>query len=422
MMRLINIFWIIGTLSISSSAIAAGIDGVAPAAIYKSKAEALIASGLDGYATPENQKIIESTSKKLEKLKANLGNSFGGSWIEYDGNKRARLVVGVTSSQIGAKAIENLSSDPDIEIVGVKNSYAALEAMRKKIFSHFENLARGSQSVIFSIALDDESNRLLVRGSSNNLPFIKKELLSAGFDLDAIKLEEQNGPMTFMGLVLGGTRIGSSSSAAPTTPTIRCTTGFNVIIDDIYPGSITAAHCYQYDTSWKYVYFDNGTGTGVIKGDLIGEYFASGWPDDMDAVIFGNTNFVHTQYGKIITTPGSVVSVRPLALAKPNTAVCYSGGTSGWRCGVQKSTNSEQPINGRTFRLSEANFCGAPGDSGGPVVNAENNALGIYTGVLGQNMTGTCGAIFGGAEKPNSVYQPLGPYLAKYGNVKLRID
>ncbi|MFD2300279.1 hypothetical protein QRO11_01780 [Paracidovorax citrulli] len=218
MLRLSNIFWIIGTLSISSNAIAAGIDGVVPGAIYKSKAEALIASDLDLYATPENQKIIESTSKKLEKLKANLGNSFGGSWIEYDGNKRARLVVGVTSSQIGAKAIENLSSDPDIEIVGVKNSYAALEAMRKKIFSHFENLARGSQSVIFSIALDDEGNRLLVRGSSNNLPFIKKELLSAGFDLDAIKLEEQNGPMSFMGVVLGGTRIGSSSSADPTAP------------------------------------------------------------------------------------------------------------------------------------------------------------------------------------------------------------
>ena len=157
------------------------------------------------------------------------------------------------------------------------------------------------------------------------------------------------------------------------------------------------------------MYFVLAASGTSIKGDFIGDYFANGWSDNMDAIIFGNVNFVHTLYRKVVTTPNNLVSVKPLGQMILNSTVCSSGGTSGWRCGAQKSTNSTQTVNGRVFKVAEANFCGAGGDSGGPVLSGQNNALGIYMGALGYNPNGTCGPIFGGGSRPNSVYQPLAP-------------
>lgn len=74
-------------------------------------------------------------------------------------------------------------------------------------------------------------------------------------------------------------------------------------------------------------------------------------------------------------------------------------------------------VNG-LFPLVEATFCGGGGDSGGPVVNRTNNALGVYVGVNAANSPGTCSPVFGGGT-PNSVFQSLGPYLARYPNVTI---
>lgn len=384
---------------------------------HETKEAALKASGLDVYASKKNDRIINAAAKNIEQIKSALAGSFAGTWIKYDENNVAHQVVAIK----GGGNLTKISNAPEngIIIVDAKYSYQELEAIREKILALFKDLSDGGEPLIFGIAIDDENNKLIVRGHQYNLEFIESKIVISGIERDAISLEAQDGPMTLMGVLFGGSRIVSSTSGGVN---FRCTNGFNVVIDVIYPGSITAAHCYEYNTSLKSVYFDLATSGTSIKGDFIGDYFANGWVDNMDAIIFGNVNFVHTLYRKVKTTPNNLVSVKPLGQMVLNSTVCSSGGTSGWRCGIQKSTNSTQTINGKIFKVSEADFCGAGGDSGGPVLSGQNNALGIYMGVLGSNSNGTCGPIFGGGARPNSVYQPLAPYLAKYSNVQIMTE
>lgn len=79
-------------------------------------------------------------------------------------------------------------------------------------------------------------------------------------------------------------------------------------------------------------------------------------------------------------------------------------------------------VDGKTFYFSEATVRGGAGDSGGPVVSGSDNAIGIYAGIASTNPAGTCGAVFGGGGRVNSIYQGLGPYLAAHSNVKPRIE
>ncbi|WP_353179737.1 S1 family peptidase [Delftia acidovorans] len=386
---------------------------------HTTKDSALKAAGLEAYATPSNDKIIQESSKSLDEIKKELGDNFGGAWIEYDENNQAMLVIGATNAGtiIQSQKQKNTPNERVIfKQVEYKLSY--LRTVEEKISETFRGVNQGNEPILLSIGVDEKNNKILARGRKENLQYITEILQRAGFDLRVIELEEQNGPVTLMGTIFGGTKIGSTHDGTPSM--YLCTTGFNVVIDNIYPGSITAAHCYNYDKARKFVHFNLGSSpTGSIKGPQIGEYFADGWPDAMDAAIFGNTNFVHTLQRQVITTGNNVANVRPLATALPSAVVCTSGGSNGWRCGSLTSINMRHQIGGRDFFLNEFSACGGPGDSGGPVLSNTFNALGIYVGSVGNNPNGTCGAVMGGSAPAKSVYQPLGPYLAKYNNVQI---
>ena len=284
-------------------------------AFHKSKKEALVAAGLDIFATKKNNRILEVAAKNIEGIKSVAGEKFGGTWIEYDENNEAHQVVSVTEP-ISFNSKSTAFPENGLTIVNVKYSYADLEKLREKVFGYFLEISKDGESQLLGIAIDDQNNRLLVRGRAADVEFITNSIKSIGFDMNAISVEQQDGPVNFMGTVFGGTKIVSSPSA--NGPVFLCTTGFNVVIDVVYPGSITAAHCYENNKTWKNVYFNlGGSPTGSYKGDYIGEYLANGWVDNMDAVIFGNTNFVHTLYPKIITTPNNVISVKE-PLHNPN--------------------------------------------------------------------------------------------------------
>ncbi|WCM89099.1 S1 family peptidase [Acidovorax sp. NCPPB 3576] len=373
------------------------------------KEQALKAAGLDVYVNEENSKQVQALVKNRPKIQEIAGEFYAGSWIRYDENLKAHQIFATTAP---INKLKNSTFDGDVTFVQVKFSYKQLEAMKDKIMSTFAESAQSSNPLVFGVAIDEEKNRLLVRGREENHNIINSRLRLLGIDMDAILLEDQNGPITLMGSLFGGSKIGASN--ADTTAMLRCTAGFNVIVDGIYPGTITSAHCWHYNTSWNKVYFADGVGKGVE----IGEFFADGYPDKMDAIIFGNTNFVHTLFRKIITTPNNAVSVKPVTGLSQNAKICTSGGTNGWRCGTQKQLVSEAFVNGAIFKFSEATFCGSGGDSGGPVVNETNNAIGIYTGAVGNHPNGTCGSVFGGGTV-NSFFQPLTQYLARYPNVAI---
>ncbi|WP_353364902.1 hypothetical protein [Acidovorax sp. FG27] len=137
----------------------------------------------------------------------------------------------------------------------------------------------------------------------------------------------------------------------------------------------------------------------------------------MDAAIFGNTNFVYTLHKKIFTGLSTVASVKPPRGLAANEKVCTFAYTSGWRCGTMTFLDWEYFVGPHKTNLARATFCGAPGDSGGPVVNEGKPALGIYVGTTASTNSTTCGAVFG--DQADSVFQPIMPYLARYPNVTI---
>jgi streptogrisin C len=384
---------------------------------HSSMEAALDAAGLTPYATAENDEIIAKSSEVLDEIREFMVDEFAGSWIEYDKNHKAVLVIAVTESDLSsAKKLEKI--DYTIKFVTVKFSYAELDSIANKIIIDFgEFKGSGDEQLIFATAVDEKANRVVIHVRQEFINFVKERLDSAGFNLEAIKFLAQDGPVELYGALYGGTRIATGISASSLA---ACTAGFNVVIDKVYPGTITAAHCHIKNNNAKYAFFNDGTTGKINPGPLIGEFFAIGWPDKMDAAIFGNTNFVHDLPPRILTSPKTSQTVKPLGEYKINSSVCTYGGTSGWRCGIVRVINTRVHMGGGTYmNMPQADFCGAPGDSGGPVVTASGNAIGIFSGGLGGGPNGTCGPVFGGVSRPNAIFQPLAPYLAKYSNVKL---
>ncbi len=386
---------------------------------HTSKESALKAAGLETYATSSNDEIIEKTSKQINKIKEDLGDGFGGSWIEYDKNNQAYLAIGISGETATVYSHKNgQPTNERIIFIPVNYGINYLNSLEQKIADAFKEIKQGGEPIVLSLGIDEPRNKIVVRGRKENFQYIEDIIRRMGFDFNIIIIEEQNGPVELFGNIYGGTKIGATYDG--TQEMFVCTTGFNVVISNIYPGSITAAHCYNDNKIREFVHFNLGSSpTGSIKGPHIGQFFADGWPDAMDAVIFGNTNFVHTLHRQIITTGNNVANVRPVATALPSSIVCTSGGTNGWRCGVLTNPRVRHLIKGKDFFLSEFSVCGSHGDSGGPVVSNNFNALGIYMGSVGYFPNGTCGAVMGGSAPPTSIYQPLGPYLSKYDNVQI---
>ena len=385
---------------------------------HATKQEALEAAGLDVYATEKNIAIMDQIAEDGIRLKKDFSQFYGGSWIEYDENNTATQVIATTNKNFIAN---NLKLNPGYKVkyVDVKFTLAELDLISEKAMSVFSGLnGKGDEPMVFSAAVDEPNNVVIVRGRVAFLSEIESIIRFSGLNMEAIRIEAQDGPVNLYGTLYGGTKIytkpSTSSAKSP------CTSGFNVVIDEIYPGAITASHCYIRNSNANNVYFNLGSTANIIDGPYIGEFFAIGWPDNMDAAIFGNVNFVHTLPHQILGASGIPQGVKPLGVAAINSPICTYGGTSGWRCGPIKTLTTRVNMGGgKIMVMAEADVCGAPGDSGGPVVTSGSNALGILTGGLGGGANGTCGPVFGGGSRPNAIFQQLAPYLAKYSNVKI---
>ena len=390
--------------------------------IFETKEEALIAAGLDVYISPKNAEVIDNIENNVEGISPDY---YGGTWIEYDKDRNAYQVIALTSlSGVNKKTAEI----KNVKTVFVKYSLQDLENLRTKIWNLFEGKTYYDESLIFGIARDDVNNKLIVKARDINFKEIQDIISQHSEFKDVISYENQDGPVTLFGNIYGGTKIASYLPNKPNTGGgTLCTAGFNVIIDGIYQGTLTAGHCVHQanEPSWTSVYFNNSTTvTPVSKGAYIGEFLADEFPYGIDAVLFGNVSHVHNTSSKYLGINGVLTTVRGVKAPAINTDVCHYGAVTKWHCGEQKILSSQQIYLGVYYNFSEANFCGAGGDSGGPVVTKDRYAVGLYAGVLGANAdpNGTCGASVGGTFKPNSIYQPLGPYLNKYTNVKLQVN
>jgi len=185
--------------------------------ISETKDDALHKAGLDKYNTKENQQVLDSLAQKVEAAKKTFGNAYAGSWIEYDDKNKARHVIAV-AGQVDAEKEKDFSANDRVSLTNVKYSYAELEHNQKKIFDFFQGLTGNGEPIVYSVGIDDQINKLLVRGRERDLGYIEVRLRNVGFDMGMIKLEIQEGQIQLTGVVVGGTKIMSSNVAFTEMP------------------------------------------------------------------------------------------------------------------------------------------------------------------------------------------------------------
>lgn len=166
---------------------------------HTSMEAALKAAGLDGYATENNGKIIAESTKNIEKIKKTLGDNFGGHWIEYDDDKVASVIIGISGD---GNLVKRQAYDGNeyerIVLKPVIHGTNYLRSIAEKIASIFRTINENGEPLIFSSGVDEPNNRVFVRGRTKNFDLIRETLQRAGIDTKIIHIEEQDGPVTLM--------------------------------------------------------------------------------------------------------------------------------------------------------------------------------------------------------------------------------
>jgi streptogrisin B len=222
---------------------------------------------------------------------------------------------------------------------------------------------------------DKASNEVVVTADATVSLREQNELRwAAREDLDALAMERVSGVLEPLALYPGSAVYGRG---------VRCTMGFNVRSGARYY-FLTAGHC-----GTKVTYWHSRSSTGK----LIGRTVRAKYP---------NHDFALVRYdSRWLSRPGGY------SLGKPTLgqAVTRKGSTTGTHSGrITALGVTVRYSGGYTVKgLIQADICGEPGDSGGPLYRG-SRAFGITSGGVGE-----CPG------RGVTFYQPVGPVLKIYG-------
>jgi streptogrisin C len=289
-----------------------------------------------------------------ETLDAQLGDDFGGAWIE-----EGRLVVAVTDA---AKAAE--VTDAGAEAKVVRHSAAALDSMVADL-NAVEATAPDSVTVWGVDVRHNTINMTVLPGAAGDA-----RSFAASVGIDDVRIEESADVPRLFADVLGGEAYNIGSS--------RCSVGFSV-----NGGFVTAGHC------------EALTGGGDLSkdGTPLGSWGGSEFPGGDYAWV--ETSGDWTPVGQV-TGVGGVSGSQE---AETGAATSKSGSTTGVTEGTIGDKN--QTVNypeGTVTGLTATNALCQPGDSGGAFISS-----GQAQGVVSGGNTSTC------------YFQPVNPILEAYG-------
>jgi streptogrisin C len=167
----------------------------------------------------------------------------------------------------------------------------------------------------------------------------------------------------------------------------HCSIGFSV-----QGGYVTAGHCGE-------------TGDGALGAGRVAQGTFAGSSFPVNDYAWVRTNADWTTLGVVYDYAGGTVPVAGSTVAPVGAAVCRSGFTTGWRCGVieahgQTVNYAEGTVNG----LTRTTACSQAGDSGGSFI-AGDQAQGVLSGG-----SGACSSATG-----RTYYQPVREILDVYG-------
>jgi streptogrisin C len=371
----------------------AGASGrESPAASPAPAADQLAALAHDLGLTPdqaEDRLARElAASHTAQALRQQLAGGYAGAWLDGD-----RLVVGITDPA-DATAVRAAGAEPEL----VQFDESELTAAVSKL----DRADPPDPADVYSWGVDVRANLVLIRAATEAVVRVRVWVITAGLDLEMIRVEASTGKPTPAWDIIGGNRYNTSSGS--------CSIGFSVTRGPGDRGFVTAGHCGTV-----------GTVTSAFNGSNtieLGTFANSNFPGvDMayvKAKIYagctrpGNQNCWFSRPWVNRYAAGGVLTVAGHQVAPIGAATCRSGATTGWHCGtitaVNQTVNYPQgQVNGLTFTT----VCVEPGDSGGAYVALGDHAQGVTSG-------GTTPLSCATPDR-TSFFQPLNPILGSYG-------
>jgi streptogrisin C len=310
---------------------------------------------------------FEAAAPRIESaLKAELGNRFGGAWLNQDGSQ---LIVGVTNPA-DAALVRSAGAEPRM----VSHTLERLNQVKAELDRNMQSAGPD----IHSWYVDVSNNTVVVQASESALftPGVANFVALAGRDSGLIQLvPSAEAPQTFYNLVGGQAYYINGSS--------RCSIGFSV-----YGGFVTAGHCGY-----------TGASTTGYNSVAQGSFAGSSFPGNDYAWVRTNSSWTPTS-----TINGTTARVYGSSVAPVGSSVCRSGSTTGWRCGSIQALNSTvNYAQGAVYGLTRTSACAEPGDSGGSFITG-NQAQGVTSGGSGNCSTGG-----------TTYFQPVNEILSVYG-------
>ena len=302
--------------------------------------------GLDERSAVELLDFQTAAAEADRSLAQELGDAYAGSWLDQ---RTRTLHVGVTDR----------SKDDVVRRHGAIPFHGDDPAKRLDRW-----LARLDKTIdpktAGSYYVDVEHNQIVVEYLRTHLGEVKHAVRKAGIPHKAMEyVETTQLPEPAINVIGGNPYFINNSS--------RCSVGFPTTNN----GFVTAGHC---------------GAVGATTTNPNGTFTLSSFPGDDYAFVSVGTG--NTLIATVNTFRGASANVAGDTPAAVGAAVCRSGATTGWRCGVLESLNTTVNYpQGPVYGLLRTTACAEPGDSGGSLL-AGNIAQGVTSGVNGNCTTG----------------------------------
>lgn len=377
-------------LFVAMAATAAGPSDVSPAL----RAGLQRDLGLSAAQLTQYLNVEDLATRQGKALAAAQGGKFGGSWIERKPGGGFQYVVATT-------AAGTQRGPAGVQIRHVRNTLAQLHDAKGQLDFALAQGAKAPKGV-YGWYVDMPSNTVVVtiaRGAqAAGIDFVAR----SGADARTVRFVVEDEAPTLRSTLKGG--LGYLRNPGDGY-LYACSIGFNATRNGA-PVFVSAGHC---GDAGEPVYLE-GSPQWTI-GPKIGTFAASSFPNPGQT---GNDwSYVSVDAGN--TQPATVygwgsgdATVHGSTEAAVGAAICRSGRTSGWQCGVIEAKN--QTVNYSTgetiLNLTRTTACSEGGDSGGSFITGPGQAQGVLSGG-----SGTCK---GRHRTSRSYYQPLLPILSAY--------
>lgn len=330
---------------------------------------------------------VERLNARQEKAAAHAqGRNFAGSWIERSASGDFRWVVATTSA--GARPVAGA------DVRQVRHSLDALGNAKARLD---DVLAQGGRapSGVYGWYVDVKTNSVTVNVAPGADQAAVNFIAASGADASTLRFQSMADAPRPLATLQGGSEYLSTTA----TGAYYCSVGFSVTRNGA-KGFATAGHC-----------GDAGDGANVlVKRSLsrIGTFQASNFPNTDRAWV--QVDAAHTLLPSVSGYGSGDVAVRGSTEAPVGAAVCRSGRTTGWKCGVIEAKNvsvsygADDTVNGMT----QVKVCAEGGDSGGSFITTAGQGQGVLSG-------GNYSCKGKQAQLATSYFQPLNPLLQAYG-------